>query len=59
MSPDLGSGRDDKLLTKRLQRRSMRVDSPLTKSNNYTSMKTPSPLVCVKITLRKVLIIFI
>lgn len=44
MSPDLGSGRDEKLLTKRLQRRSMRVESPLAKPNFISNMKTPSPL---------------
>lgn len=47
MSPDLGSGRDDKLLNKRLQRRSMRVDSPLSKPNILSKIKTPSPLVCI------------
>ncbi|XP_034230687.1 uncharacterized protein LOC117639275 [Thrips palmi] len=44
MSPDLGTGRDDKLLSKRLQRRSIRVDSPLTKPNVISTFKTPSPL---------------
>lgn len=46
MSPDVGSIGNDKVLSKRLQRRSMKVDSPLTKPPNYVLpvIKTPSPL---------------
>lgn len=49
MSPDLGSGRDEKVLSRRLQRRSVKVNSPLTRAPQKVDtvmniIKTPSPL---------------
>lgn len=45
MSPDLGSGRDEKIISRRLQRRSVKINSPLIQSAPLPSsiIKTPSP----------------
>ncbi|KAK3925186.1 Microcephalin [Frankliniella fusca] len=48
MSPDLGSGRDEKVLSRRLQRRSIKCNSPLSLAPKSPAkpflIKTPSPL---------------